>query len=279
MAELMPRELRDAAQRRYAELLERVAERVRVQSAELVARALADPPVDWIGLEDALAQLARVGHVAGGEIAAAHMAELTGVSVPVRVDPPDQVPVWRIREVYAEAVTDGVDPSDAVRRAITAAEDVAADVVHAGAADGTGSWSAGARGDGLATTEIDARRGTTGRDLFLRGRADVTQGPIGPRAGVAFWLRVTKPGETCGLCITAASKLYFRPDLRPIHKFCRCTVRPVLADERVSELLAGPTELWQDIEDRMDDIEAELGPVPRKRGDRGRRSHVRIVTP
>lgn len=55
---------------------------------------------------------------------------------------------------------------------------------------------------------------------------------IGQRDEVESYRRVIRPeiaaGGVCGLCITAASRVYKRGDLLPIHSRCNCEVMPVI---------------------------------------------------
>ena len=53
---------------------------------------------------------------------------------------------------------------------------------------------------------------------------------------IVRWRRQTNPvpgGETCGLCVVAATQTYRKSDLQPIHYMCRCTVYPVYSTQRV----------------------------------------------
>lgn len=55
----------------------------------------------------------------------------------------------------------------------------------------------------------------------------------GGRDPVTGYRRVIHPelgkGGTCGLCVVASTRLYRRPDLRPIHERCHCGVTEVRA--------------------------------------------------
>lgn len=103
---------------------------------------------------------------------------------------------------------------------------------------------------------------------------------------VAGWLRRTQPGDTCGLCVAAATRVYRRPDLDPIHDRCRCTIRPILEGDNPGDLLAGPRRLADDVSDLVDDVERRVADSKRvepagapSKVRATRASNVRVVTP
>lgn len=94
--------------------------------------------------------------------------------------------------------------------------------------------------------------------------------------GVKLWLRRVKPGEVCGLCIQAASRVYLRGTLAPVHDHCRCTVRPILPGEQIADLI-GAAEV------RSRGVQAELNATRRELGHsnraRSRASNQRVNVP
>ena len=83
----------------------------------------------------------------------------------------------------------------------------------------------------------------------------------------------TPVGGTCGLCVAAATRIYSKADLMPIHPGCNCTVAPITAsadpglqlnDADLAELYkaAGSTAA-QDLSNvRLKEVvDGELGPM------------------
>lgn len=94
---------------------------------------------------------------------------------------------------------------------------------------------------------------------------------------IRFWVRVTSPGDTCGLCVQAATRVYKRADLAPIHTRCRCTVRPLLTDVTAHKRSALAL---------ADEVDAELAKQSKRNGrprtakqSRSRSKNVRVTTP
>lgn len=94
---------------------------------------------------------------------------------------------------------------------------------------------------------------------------------------IRFWVRVTSPGDTCGLCVQAATRVYKRADLAPIHARCRCTVRPLLTDVTAHKRSALAL---------ADEVDAELAKQSKRNGrprtakqSRSRSKNVRVTTP
>lgn len=54
------------------------------------------------------------------------------------------------------------------------------------------------------------------------------------RRGVQKYRRIIRPelskGGTCGLCIAAADRIYYRSKLLPVHGRCHCGIAPVIGD-------------------------------------------------
>lgn len=245
---MLPPDLRDPAQARYATVLARVAdaqiERTRVVFAEVAGVAAPD----WAAVEAVLAGVWAAGQQAGADLAVAHLGVLTGlpgVAAPVAVDAGRLV-----ADVRAVWDASGFDA------ALSKAEAVGSSVVFDGAADGAQDW-ADLNADLLAGTEADP---------------DVGARPVP-------WLRVVSRGEVCGLCVQAASRVYWTPALRPIHDHCRCTVRPILPDERISGMLEGPWNLKREVDAQMADATERNGPARGARRQRSRASNVRVAVP
>lgn len=59
--------------------------------------------------------------------------------------------------------------------------------------------------------------------------------------GITGWRRVIHPelsrSGTCGLCVSAATRIYTTSDLKPLHKRCFCTVMGITADSDPGDAL------------------------------------------
>ncbi len=88
-----------------------------------------------------------------------------------------------------------------------------------------------------------------------------------------FFLRRTR-GATCGLCVAAATRPYYRAHLRPIHDHCDCVVRPVLPGEQLTDLLAEPVAKYQDLTSQLKKLDTSLGRAKNARKERSRASNV-----
>lgn len=97
------------------------------------------------------------------------------------------------------------------------------------------------------------------------------------RNDLKLWRRVIRPElakeSTCGLCVVASDRIYYRGDLMPIHDRCGCDVLPIVGRDDPGRFLntqdldalydvAGST-LAEDLKDvRVKVVEhGELGPV------------------
>lgn len=94
--------------------------------------------------------------------------------------------------------------------------------------------------------------------------------------GVKLWLRRVKPGEVCGLCIQAASRVYTRGTLAPVHEHCRCTVRPILPGEQIDDLIGVATDRSNAVQSDLNAARRELGHSNRARS---RASNQRVTVP
>lgn len=100
------------------------------------------------------------------------------------------------------------------------------DAIAAGLAEREAQIAAFQRAEMLALTDnLLARRDAAVAELV---RNDVTH-----------YRRVIRPElsrtGTCGLCITAASRVYTRDDLMPIHTRCKCEVIPIVGEDDLGE--------------------------------------------
>lgn len=78
------------------------------------------------------------------------------------------------------------------------------------------------------------RAGTIARtdvDLAFRKQAQA----VLEKAPVSGYRRVIHPelsrGGSCGLCVVASDRVYFKADLLPIHDNCRCGILPIFGDD------------------------------------------------
>lgn len=71
-------------------------------------------------------------------------------------------------------------------------------------------------------------------EKILREDLDATQRGATRTSVATGYRRVIHPemsrGGTCGLCVAAAHRIYSKPNLKPIHDGCHCTVLPVTDD-------------------------------------------------
>lgn len=95
-------------------------------------------------------------------------------------------------------------------------------------------------------------------------------------AGIKYWARVVSPGIVCGLCAKAATRIYKRPDLQPIHDRCDCTIRPILPTERLTEFKKSTQTLYERVVAQEAVLERLHGRGPTGRGSRSRSSNVRV---
>jgi hypothetical protein len=96
---------------------------------------------------------------------------------------------------------------------------------------------------------------------------------------VRYWVRVTTPGETCGLCVLAATRVYKRADLEPIHDHCRCTVRALLPDESITDFKTRVLPLAGQVDTQLADATARNGRPSTANKSRSRAKNVRVITP
>lgn len=66
-------------------------------------------------------------------------------------------------------------------------------------------------------------------DLMLAQRSATWVHTAGDRR-IRKTRRVITSAKACGLCIVAATQLYSREELRPLHRGCMCTTQPVYID-------------------------------------------------
>ena len=94
--------------------------------------------------------------------------------------------------------------------------------------------------------------------------------------GVKLWLRRVQPGEVCGLCVQAASRVYTRGTLAPVHDHCRCTVRPILPGEQIDDLIGSAEVRARGVQTELNAARRELGHSNRARS---RASNQRVNVP
>lgn len=79
---------------------------------------------------------------------------------------------------------------------------------------------AGHRAESLAETDLS---------LSMRDAAQQTLAPV---EAITGWRRIIHPelskSGSCGLCVAAATRVYHRQDLLPLHGECACTVLPII---------------------------------------------------
>lgn len=73
-----------------------------------------------------------------------------------------------------------------------------------------------------------------GMDLQLAHRAQFEKA-VAEHPEITAWRRIVRPelsaGGTCGLCVVAADRLYYRSDLLAVHERCKCEVLPVVGEQ------------------------------------------------
>lgn len=94
---------------------------------------------------------------------------------------------------------------------------------------------------------------------------------------IRFWARVLSAGEVCGLCVQAATRIYKTANLAPIHDFCRCTIRPILPPETLTEFKSAVLPTLSRVNAELAARAAVLGPPTTKSGSRSRSSNVRLT--
>lgn len=78
--------------------------------------------------------------------------------------------------------------------------------------------------------------------------------------------RTLTPGaKHCGLCVVAATRIYYKKDLRPIHLHCSCGTQPVYGEAK---------EWNKPTNDMLRDLYAQAGST-----DANRLSRIRVDTP
>ena len=126
--------------------------------------------------------------------------------VPGRLRAADPREVWaRPFEQYRYRASLGGDPTDALRAALTRAQQLADTDLTLAVRD------ASARHSG-------ANRTVTGYRRVLRPE-------------------LSKSGQVCGMCIVAAQNIYRKKELMPIHQGCNCTTMPVIGDADPADFL------------------------------------------
>lgn len=177
--------------------------------------------------------------VAAADMAAAHFSQLSG-SVASAGGVPERVGGSVVGDAVADFGRLVTDVDRSAQKVGDAARRHADRAVYQGHAVGAARWA---------------------------DEADVT---------VKLWLRRVSPGEVCGLCVQAASRVYTRGDLRPVHNRCRCTVRPVLPDEEIEDLLAGPVGLAGSVNREVREVGRRVGGRTSGAERRTRASNVRV---
>lgn len=78
---------------------------------------------------------------------------------------------------------------------------------------------------------LDRALVTAEMDLATAAR-DSSRDTIANAPRIVGWRRMVRPylseSGTCGLCLAAATRLYFKSDLMPLHSRCRCLPYPVI---------------------------------------------------
>lgn len=117
-----------------------------------------------------------------------------------------------------------------------------------------------ALGKGLQRAEVmsDMDLALADREMYQKTVHDVPQ-VIGTRRNVHPEL---SKGGTCGLCIAAATRIYHKTELLPLHNHCECTSSPVLADvEDIVQTINGIS---------LDDLYVSIGETAREKLKRTR---------
>jgi hypothetical protein len=159
----------------------------------------------------------------------------------------------RLRAAVVARALAAEDPDAAVLLVLAAQRQVVADVdaymsMEAGLATGTSTEPWGLNADPL--IGHNARRGTFLEDVYGRNwvaaassfesritrevNTDITLADRGAGfvhtegdSRIVGTRRVLGSGPNCGLCVAAATRAYFKRDLRPIHQHCGCTTQPI----------------------------------------------------
>jgi hypothetical protein len=219
-----------------------------------------------------------------------YMARSTSAITGRRSDTVGAIDVRSLRRKLPQDVIEQVAKGRTVtqamaERAQSRVEAVPAEQVYGRVADGV-RFATVARGISEDQAKIDGIRramAVADTDVMLADRAQVQRFLTERRpTGVIGYRRVIHPelgsgAPVCGLCVVAATRMYFVEELMPIHARCRCTVAVVtksadpgmqLNDDDLKDLLSSVyTEAGGNTAKRLKTVRVaygehgELGPV------------------
>lgn len=230
------------AQARYASALSGVTDGMLAAVRRLIGAALLADAPDWVAVESALLGVLDGGATLGSELAVSHLSAVIGEQVTVRpaIERVAREAAQEIIKVAKASVDVGPELVD------KALNDVAAqtsEVVFNSAAEGSMAYQE------AATYEI------------------------------RLWKRMTSPGETCGLCVQAADRVYKKADLAPIHAHCRCTIAPLVEGETVKDVKTAARKQFEEVDKILADKNEELGKPKTANQSRSRSKSIRVITP
>lgn len=230
------------AQVRYAAALSALTDRVLAAVRRLIGAALVADSPDLVAVEAALVGVLSGSAGIGFELATAHLSTVIGEAVAVKP---------AVERVTREAVTD-------IMRTVRAASGSAPEVVS------------------QALDEVAAKASEV---VFQSAGEGSVAYQEAAAYEIRFWKRVTSPGETCGLCVQAADRVYKRADLAPIHAHCRCTVAPLVDGETIRDVKSRSQDLFDQVDAELADRNARLGKPRTANKSRSRSKNVRVTTP
>ena len=230
------------AQARYASALSGVTDGMLAAVRRLIGAALLADAPDWVAVESALLGVLDGGATLGSGLAVSHLSAVIGEQVTVRpaIERVAREAAQEIIKVAKASVDVGPELVD------KALNDVAAqtsEVVFNSAAEGSMAYQE------AATYEI------------------------------RLWKRMTSPGETCGLCVQAADRVYKKADLAPIHAHCRCTIAPLVEGETVKDVKTAARKQFEEVDKILADKNEELGKPKTANQSRSRSKSIRVITP
>jgi hypothetical protein len=83
----------------------------------------------------------------------------------------------------------------------------------------------------VAMASGERRARTTGLTDLQLATTNTAQEVLSKAESVVGYRRVLTGAENCGMCVVAATRLYHKRDLMPIHPNCDCVIAPVMSGE------------------------------------------------
>lgn len=192
----------------------------------------------------------------------------------------------QIADRFIVAVRTAVDSNDwfMLREILNGAESTTADLtsVHlellTGIESPTDTTAQSLAGETLTMIAADPENAVALVSDFVHSTAAAESQRFNEATGaIRYWIRVTTPGEICGLCVLAATRVYKTANLQPIHGNCRCTVQPLLTS--VTEHKRNTLPLADQVDRDLAAAEAKNGRTRTAKQSRSRASNVRVTTP